>query len=50
MSAISSYFHDGLTFEVSDQGPARGEAIVLLHGFPQTRTSWDQVTPFLNEA
>ena len=50
MSAISSYFHDGLTFEVSDQGPAHGEAIVLLHGFPQTRTSWDQVTPFLNEA
>ena len=50
MSAITSYFHDGLTFEVSDQGPAHGEAIVLLHGFPQTRTSWDQVTPFLNEA
>ncbi len=50
MSAISSYFHDGLTFEVSDQGPARSEVVVLLHGFPQTRTSWDQVTPFLNEA
>ena len=50
MSAITSYFHDGLTFEVSDQGPARSEVVVLLHGFPQTRTSWDQVTPFLNEA
>ncbi|HMY09725.1 MAG: alpha/beta hydrolase [Nocardioidaceae bacterium] len=50
MSAISSYFHDGLTFEVSDQGPAHGEAIVLLHGFPQTRTSWDQVAPLLNDA
>ena len=50
MSAITSYFHDGLTFEVSDQGPAHGEAIVLLHGFPQTRTSWDQVAPLLNDA
>ncbi len=50
MSRIQSYFHDGLTFEVTDVGPESGNAVVLLHGFPQRRTSWDLVTPILNEA
>jgi len=50
MSRIESYVHDGLTFQVTDRGPEDGEVVVLLHGFPQRRTSWDLVTPGLNEA
>jgi pimeloyl-ACP methyl ester carboxylesterase len=40
----------GLTFPVRDAGPADGEAVVLLHGFPQNRSSWDDVIPLLAEA
>jgi pimeloyl-ACP methyl ester carboxylesterase len=39
-----------MTFDVSDSGPAEGDVIVLLHGYPENRTSWDQVTPYLVEA
>lgn len=42
--------HDGLTFEVGDDGPLDGEAIVLLHGFPDTRRVWRHVTPLLVDA
>src|SRR3954468_13504219 len=38
-----------LPFDVSDSGPADGEVIVLLHGYPENRTSWDTVTPLLVE-
>lgn len=31
-----------------DSGPADGEPVVLLHGFPQRATSWDRVTPLLH--
>jgi pimeloyl-ACP methyl ester carboxylesterase len=44
--ALTSYRNDGLTFEVDDSGGA-AEAVVLLHGFPQTRTSWAGLTPHL---
>lgn len=40
----------GLTFEVDDAGPADGPTVVLLHGFPQDRTSWAQVAPILHDA
>lgn len=40
----------GLTFDVTDLGPADGPAVVLLHGFPQDRTSWDGVAPALAAA
>ncbi|WP_375002875.1 alpha/beta fold hydrolase [Aeromicrobium sp. CTD01-1L150] len=46
---ISVYAHDGLTFDVRDEGPIDGEVVVLLHGFPQTSTSWQHVTPLLHE-
>ncbi len=41
---------DGLTFPVSEAGPADGQAVVLLHGFPQNRLSWEGVTPSLTGA
>lgn len=39
-----------LTFDVRDAGPPTGEAVVLLHGFPQDATSWDGVAPLLHDA
>ncbi len=36
-------------FDVLDAGPAEGELVVLLHGFPQTVNSWDRLAPLLHE-
>lgn len=47
---MNSFTNDGFTFEVTDSGPADGEAIVLLHGFPESRDAWDEVAPLLNGA
>lgn len=45
------YFtHEGMTFDVTDSGPARGEVAVLLHGFPQDRHCWRAVGERLNAA
>ena len=41
---------DGLRFRAIDSGPADGEAVVLLHGFPQRTSSWDEVVPLLHAA
>ncbi len=46
----SSFSRDGLVFDVRDKGPGKGEAVVLLHGFPQDATAWDPVTSRLHEA
>ena len=40
---------DGLTFDVRDSGPADGEPVVLLHGFPQDSTAWARVAPGLHQ-
>jgi pimeloyl-ACP methyl ester carboxylesterase len=40
----------GLTFEVRVEGPADGETVLLLHGFPQHGGMWDGVVPALHEA
>ncbi|TDB69686.1 alpha/beta fold hydrolase [Micromonospora sp. KC721] len=40
----------GLTFEVRTGGPEAGEAVLLLHGFPQHGGEWDDVTPPLHAA
>ena len=45
---MDSFCRDGLTFDVLDAGPADGEPVVLLHGFPQDATAWDEVAPALN--
>jgi pimeloyl-ACP methyl ester carboxylesterase len=39
-----------LTFDVTDSGPPDGDVVVLLHGYPENRTSWDAVTPHLARA
>ena len=33
---MESFSHDGLTFDVTDRGPADGSVAILLHGFPQS--------------
>lgn len=40
---ISTYDHDGFTFDVTDRGPLDGEVVVCLHGFPQSSRCWGQV-------
>lgn len=53
---IDRYEHAGMLFDVVDTEPdpaAAGETrapIVLLHGFPQTSSSWERVTPLLTRA
>ncbi len=42
--------HDGLRFDVRDEGPLDGDPVVLLHGFPQRASSWDGVAPLLHAA
>jgi pimeloyl-ACP methyl ester carboxylesterase len=45
---VDSFRRNGLTFDVRDAGPADGEAVVLLHGFPQDSAAWDAVSPQLH--
>jgi pimeloyl-ACP methyl ester carboxylesterase len=45
---ITSFAHDGLTFDVVDEGPLDGPVVVLLHGFPERATSWRGVTERLH--
>lgn len=47
---MDRFEREGLHFEVRDSGPSQGEAVVLLHGFPQDATSWDAVAPALHDA
>lgn len=44
---LATFDHDGLTFEVGDDGPPDGAPVVLLHGFPDTRRAWRHVAPLL---
>ncbi|GAA1179396.1 alpha/beta fold hydrolase [Ornithinimicrobium humiphilum] len=39
-----------LVLDVLEGGPQEGEAVLLLHGFPQDATAWDGVAPLLHEA
>lgn len=45
---IHSFTHEGLTFDVLDEGPVEGPAIVLLHGFPERASQWDAVGEILH--
>ena len=40
----------GLTFDVRTAGPADGEVVILLHGFPQTSHEWRHQLRALGEA
>ena len=46
---LTEYGNDDLVFDVRDEGPIDGTPVVLLHGFPQRATSWDDVVPHLHE-
>ena len=41
---------DGLVLDAVSTGPADGEVVLLLHGFPQTSWSWRYVWPALADA
>ena len=45
---IERLIHDGFAFDVVDAGPADGEPVILLHGFPERASSWDQVGRLLH--
>ena len=47
---ITTVRRGSLTFDVYDEGPADGEVVVLLHGFPERASSWRLVAPQLHEA
>ncbi|MEC3914500.1 alpha/beta fold hydrolase [Nocardia sp. CDC160] len=46
---LTSFTHDGLSFDVLDEGPLDGVPVVLLHGWPQTATQWSRLVPYLHE-
>jgi pimeloyl-ACP methyl ester carboxylesterase len=46
-SRVKTFSREGLTFDVRDDGPEDGDPVVLLHGFPQDSTAWDDVSPLL---
>lgn len=50
MTRLLRYRHDGLVFDVRDEGPLDGDPVVLLHGFPERSTCWREVTPLLHAA
>ncbi|GAA4116830.1 alpha/beta fold hydrolase [Nocardioides fonticola] len=49
-STLTEFSRDGLTFDVIDTGPRDGDPVILLHGFPERASSWEQVAARLHEA
>lgn len=47
---MDTYARGALTFDVTDGGPAGGELVLLLHGFPQSAGCWHLVAPALAAA
>lgn len=47
---ITTLDHLGLVFDVTDGGPTDGTPVVLLHGFPADRSSWEAVSERLHAA
>jgi pimeloyl-ACP methyl ester carboxylesterase len=47
---VERFGRSGLVFEVRDGGAPGGDAVVLLHGFPQDQGSFDEVVPALHAA
>ena len=48
MTRLLRYRHDGLVFDVRDEGPLDGDPVVLLHGFPERASCWREVAPLLH--
>jgi pimeloyl-ACP methyl ester carboxylesterase len=47
---VHEFRNGDLVFDVTDEGPADGDVVVLLHGYPENRTSWRYVIPALTAA
>jgi pimeloyl-ACP methyl ester carboxylesterase len=47
---MDSFSRGDLVFDVRDSGPADGDPVVLLHGFPQNSSSFDRMSPALHSA
>ncbi|OMQ15771.1 alpha/beta hydrolase, partial [Modestobacter sp. VKM Ac-2676] len=47
---MDSFRRGDLVFDVRDAGPADGEPVVLLHGFPQDSGAFDRLSPALHSA
>jgi pimeloyl-ACP methyl ester carboxylesterase len=47
---VHNFVRDGLTFDVTDEGPTDGRVVILLHGFPEDRQSWSAIIPQLTQA
>jgi pimeloyl-ACP methyl ester carboxylesterase len=45
---IHTFTHDSLTFDVLDDGHLDGPAVVLLHGFPERASHWNDVSSVLH--
>jgi len=45
---MDSFRRGSLLFDVLDSGPADGEPVVLLHGFPQDSSAFDLLAPVLH--
>jgi pimeloyl-ACP methyl ester carboxylesterase len=50
VGSLARFVRAGLTFDVLDSGPADGDLVVLLHGFPDEPACWDAVLPSLHDA
>ncbi|MDB5045736.1 MAG: dhmA 1 [Deinococcus sp.] len=46
----TTFTRAGLQFSVTERGPTHAEPVLLLHGFPQTATSWSRVAEGLAAA
>jgi pimeloyl-ACP methyl ester carboxylesterase len=47
---MNEYRSGELVFDVRDEGPETGDVVILLHGYPETKESWDGVGPGLAKA
>jgi pimeloyl-ACP methyl ester carboxylesterase len=47
---MQTFSRGGLLFEVTDSGPNDGRVVIALHGFPEDRQCWSQLTGPLTEA
>jgi pimeloyl-ACP methyl ester carboxylesterase len=47
---MDSFSRGDLVFHVRDSGPADGDPVVLLHGFPQDSSAFDRLSPVLHSA
>lgn len=47
---MDSFRRDGMVFDLRDGGPADGDPVVLLHGFPQDSSAFDRLSPGLHSA